>query len=64
VTFRNQLAPWAGPILEVLTRLFYPFILLSEVMFRRLRVCEIITDATIHCAARSCNSSRRDRNSA
>ena len=36
VTFRNQLAPWAGPILEVITRLLYPFILLSEVMFRRL----------------------------
>ncbi len=36
VTFRNQLAPWAGPILEVTTRLLYPFIVLSEAMFRRL----------------------------
>ncbi len=36
VTFRNQLAPWAGPILEVITRLLYPFILLSEAIFRRL----------------------------
>lgn len=36
VTFRNQLAPWAGPILEVITRLLHPFIVLSEAMFRRL----------------------------
>lgn len=38
VTFRNQLAPWAGPILEVITRLLYPLIVLSEAMFRRLTV--------------------------
>ncbi len=36
VTFRNQLAPFAGPILEVVTTLLHPFIRLSEVMFRRL----------------------------
>jgi len=36
VTFRNQLAPWAGPILEFLAWLLHPFILLSEAMFRRL----------------------------
>ncbi|MBM4093217.1 MAG: DUF21 domain-containing protein, partial [Planctomycetes bacterium] len=36
VTFRNQLAPWAGPILELVTRLLYPIIVLSEAMFRRL----------------------------
>lgn len=36
VTFRNQLAPFAGPILEVVTALLHPFIRLSEVMFRRL----------------------------
>ncbi len=36
VTFRNQLAPYAGPTLEVTTRLLHPFILLSEVMFRGL----------------------------
>jgi CBS domain containing-hemolysin-like protein len=36
VTFRNQLAPVAGPILELVTTLLYPFIRLSEAMFRRL----------------------------
>ena len=40
VTFRNQLAPWAGPMLEVLTRLLYPVILLSEAMFNRLTAHE------------------------
>ncbi len=40
VTFRNQLAPWAGPSLEVLTRLLYPFIVLSEALFRRLTAHE------------------------
>ena len=40
VTFRNQLAPWAGPILEVITRLLHPFIVLSEAMFRRLTAHE------------------------
>lgn len=40
VTFRNQLAPWAGPILEVITRLLYPFVLLSEAMFKRLAAHE------------------------
>ncbi len=40
VTFRNQLAPWAGPILEVVTRLLYPFVLLSEAMFKRLAAHE------------------------
>jgi CBS domain containing-hemolysin-like protein len=38
VTFRNQLAPWVGPILEVITLLLYPFIVLSEAMFRKLTV--------------------------
>ena len=36
VTFRDRLAPVAGPILEVITRLLHPFIALTEVMFRRL----------------------------
>jgi putative hemolysin len=36
VTFRDRLARWAGPILEVVTRLLAPLILLSEFMFRRL----------------------------
>jgi CBS domain containing-hemolysin-like protein len=36
VTFRNQLAPWAAPILEAVTLLLFPFIVVSEAMFRRL----------------------------
>ncbi len=40
VTFRNRLAPWAGPILEVITCLLYPIILLSDAMFRRLTAQE------------------------
>lgn len=36
VTFHNQLAPAAGPILEFITTLLYPFIQLSEIMFGRL----------------------------
>lgn len=36
VTFRNQLAPWAGPVLECITRLLHPLIRLSETMFSRL----------------------------
>ena len=36
VTFRNQLAPVAGPVLEAVTRLLYPLIRLSEHIFRGL----------------------------
>lgn len=36
VTLRDRLAPFAGPILEVITKLLHPFIRLSEMMFRRL----------------------------
>ncbi len=36
VTFRNQLAPVAGPVLEVMTRLMHPLIRLSEAMFHGL----------------------------
>lgn len=36
VTFRNQLAPAAGPLLEILTRVMHPFIKVSELMFSRL----------------------------
>jgi CBS domain containing-hemolysin-like protein len=36
VTFRNQLAPHAGPILETVTVVLKPFVLLSEFMFKRL----------------------------
>lgn len=36
VTFRDRLAPHAGPILEVLTKILRPFIALSEFMFHRL----------------------------
>lgn len=50
VTFRNQLAPYAGPILEVVTKVLYPFIVLSEILFRRLttdRESEQITTADL-----------------
>lgn len=59
VTFRDQLAPWVGPILEVVTRLLYPFIVVSEGMFSRLtahRESEQITTAdlvTLAALARS-----------
>lgn len=36
VTFRDQLAPVAGPVLEAITTLMGPFIRLSELMFSRL----------------------------
>lgn len=36
VTFRDRLAPYAGPVLEVTTRLLQPVILLSESMFKGL----------------------------
>jgi CBS domain containing-hemolysin-like protein len=36
VTFRNRLAPHAGPILESVTTALRPFVLLSEFIFRRL----------------------------
>jgi len=36
VTFRNQLAPVAGPILEGVTRVLHPIILVSEAMFKGL----------------------------
>ena len=36
VTFRNQLAPVAGPVLELMTRLMHPLIRLSEALFHRL----------------------------
>jgi len=36
VTFRNQLAPYAGPILEFVTTLLHPVVRLSEAMFGRL----------------------------
>lgn len=36
VSFRNQLAPWAGPSVEIITTLLRPVVRLSEVMFRRL----------------------------
>lgn len=36
VTFRNQLAPYAGPILETLTTVMHPVIRMSELIFRRL----------------------------
>lgn len=36
VAYRDQLAPVAGPMIEVLTRLLHPFIRVSEWMFGRL----------------------------
>lgn len=38
VTFCNQLAPWAGPILEWIVWLLYPLIRLSEAMFKHLTI--------------------------
>jgi len=64
VTFRNQLAPWAGPILEVVTRLLYPFIVLSEAMFSRLTdhgkpeqitTSDVITLATLARSGKAIN---------
>ncbi len=40
VAFRSQLAPYAGPVLEAITRLLSPFIMLSEFMFRKLSLAE------------------------
>jgi CBS domain containing-hemolysin-like protein len=36
VTFRNQLAPVAGPILEFTTKLMHPLVRLSELLFQHL----------------------------
>lgn len=61
VTFRSQLAPWAGPILEFLTRLLHPFILLSEAMFNRLSAqgeSEQITTADLLTLASLARSSK------
>ncbi len=61
VTFRNQLAPWIGPILEVVTRLLYPFIVLSEAMFSRLTAhgeSEQITTADLVTLAALARSSK------
>ncbi len=64
VTFRNQLAPVAGPILEAITRLLNPFIKLSEAMFRRLTTdkeseqittADLITLASLAKAGKSIN---------
>lgn len=64
VTFRYQLAPLAGPILEVITRLLYPFILLSEAMFRRITdqgeseqitTADVVTLATLARSGKAIN---------
>ncbi len=50
VLFLNRLAPYAGPVLEVVTRALRPFVLLSEVIFSRLisqRESEQITTADL-----------------
>ncbi len=64
VTFRNQLAPLAGPILEFITRLLRPFIWVSEVMFRKLTsqteseqitTADLITLATLARSGKAIN---------
>jgi CBS domain containing-hemolysin-like protein len=64
VTFRDRLAPFAGPILEFITILLYPFIKLSEVMFKRLTsqaesdqitTADLITLATLARSGKAIN---------
>jgi CBS domain containing-hemolysin-like protein len=61
VTFRDQLAPIAGPVLEGITILMRPFIVLSEFLFRRLlskRESEQITTADLITLATLARSGR------
>ena len=64
VTFRNQLAPYAGPILETITTVLRPFVLLSEFIFRRLiaepeseqiTTADLVTLATLARAGKAIN---------
>ncbi|MDA0989916.1 MAG: CNNM domain-containing protein [Verrucomicrobia bacterium] len=64
ISFRNELAPWAGPVLVGLTRLLHPFILLSEAMFSRLAAkgeseqittADLITLATVARSGKAIN---------
>ncbi len=64
VTFRKQLAPWIGPVLEITTLLLYPFIILSETMFSRLTAhgeseqittSDIVTLATLARSGKAIN---------
>ncbi|MDX9703839.1 MAG: CNNM domain-containing protein [Candidatus Auribacterota bacterium] len=64
VTFRNQLAPSAGHILELITKLMHPLVKLSEFMFRRLSpeyeseqitTADIITLATLARSGKAIN---------
>lgn len=64
VTFRNQLAPVAGPLLELTTKLMYPFIQVSELIFRRLAsegetdqitTADLITLATLARSGKAIN---------
>lgn len=64
VSFRRQLAPLAGPMLEFVTRLLHPLILLSEAMFRRLTLhgepeqittADLVTLATLARSGKAIN---------
>ncbi|MFA5260142.1 MAG: CNNM domain-containing protein [Candidatus Omnitrophota bacterium] len=64
VTFRNQFAPVAGPILETVTTLMRPLIQLSELMFKRLvsegeseqiTTADLITLATLARSGKAIN---------
>ncbi|MDA1044914.1 MAG: CNNM domain-containing protein, partial [Verrucomicrobia bacterium] len=64
VTFRDKLAPYAGPIIEIVTTALHPFVLLSEVIFRRLisepesdqiTTADVITLATLARAGKAIN---------
>jgi len=64
ITFRNQLAPFVGPILEVLTTILRPFILFSEFLFSRLTseresdqitTADLITLATLARSGKAIN---------
>ncbi|MEW6535543.1 MAG: CNNM domain-containing protein [Candidatus Auribacterota bacterium] len=64
VTFRNQLAPAAGPVLEYITMMLYPLVRFSEFIFRRLTsegeseqitTADIITLATLARSGKAIN---------
>ncbi len=69
VTFRNQLAPVAGPILDGITTIMTPFIKMSEFMFRRLTAegesdqittADLITLATLARSGKAINLSQEN----
>ncbi len=61
VSFRNQLAPIAGPVLEIVTIVLRPIVLLSEMMFKWLtkeRESEQITTADLMTLATMARSGK------